>query len=557
MVETGFTGSARRTLWLFLLIVAVSLICYYPTLQNGLLQWDDIGYILENTNIRNLSFETLSWAFTTFYVNYWAPLTWISLAIDYSIWGLNPVGYHLTNNILHALNAGLYFLLLLNLFRYHIAIRGNDTGKASILTPATEHYCAFLAALLFAVHPLRVQSVAWATERKDVLAVFFGILALVAYTRYVLLSHDRQGASRQPLDFIGSKQYWLTVAFYCLSLLSKSMLVVMPVLLLILDWFPFRRYSRQLISGVLMEKVPLAFFAGIASLLTVRSQGGSLMTFEQTNFISRFLLACKSIVLYLWMTIWPFEVSPFYVHQGRSFATIGLEQLLPVLFCFVLTVLCLATVRKWPVVMLIWLAYLVTLFPVLGFTQTGPEGMAARFTYVPGMALAFLMSLCVTALVRKFGARSSVSLISIFAVCCVVLTYSAVTRRDITHWKNDLSLWNRVIELQPLVSGRAYFERGYAYFLAGTYDKALEDTDVALRIAISKNYNRLYEIQLQRARILSQMGRFNEAVVAYTEAINADGSQARSMYLFERATLYEKMGRPDLARNDFKQAGMR
>lgn len=557
MHDTKITGSARRTSWAFGLIVTVTLICFYPTLQNGLLQWDDSGYILENTNIRSISLEMITWAFTTFYVNYWAPLTWISLAVDYAFWGLNPVGYHLTNNIIHALNSGLFFLLSLTLLRCHTETKKEHRDTTSILTTARGFYCALLAAFLFAVHPLRVQSVAWATERKDVLCVFFGILALNLYFQYAFRLIKNDDTAGRPSGFLSSKYYWLMVVFYCLSLLSKSMLVVLPAVLLVFDWFPLRRYSRKTVSGILVEKIPLVLMAGIASLLTIRSQGESVMSFAQTDLLSRFFIACKSIMLYLWMTIWPLDISPFYVHPGKSFSTIGVEHILPVVSCIMITVLCLATLRKWPVIITVWLVYLLTLFPVLGFTQSGPEGMAARFTYVPGMALAFILSLGITVLIAKYRVSQPFQLISLCVVLCVLLMYCTITRADIAFWKNDISLWTRVIDIKPHSTGRAYFQRGYAYLSNGQYESALNDADEALRIALSKNYNRTQDIELLRARILRQLGNFEASIDAYSNAINLEKSPIRYMYFAERGNTYVMMGKSELADDDFRQAGMR
>lgn len=557
MPGTNSTVSPMRTVWSFVLILTVSLVCFYPTLQNGLLQWDDSGYILENAKIRSLNFETLSWAFTTFYVNYWAPLTWISLAIDYAFWGLNPVGYHLTNNVIHALNAGCFFLLLLSLLSCHNEAKRKHAAAPDFLTGVRGYYCALLAAFLFAVHPLRVQSVAWATERKDVLCVFFGILTVLFYARYALSLLRREVDAGRGHAFLTSKFYWLALTCYCLSLLSKSMLVILPAVLLVLDWFPLRRYARKTVASIVWEKIPFVLLAGLASALTVLSQGESVMSFAQTNFISRFFIACKSIMLYLWMTIWPFGISPFYVHPGKSYSSIGIEHFLPVVFCVIVTVLCLLTIRRWPVIMTTWLVYLITLFPVLGFSQSGPEGMAARFTYIPGMAIAFILSLGIIRVTSKYGANQTVTALCVAAVSVILLTYCTITRMDISYWKSDIALWNRVIDLNPHSTGRAYFQRGYAYLANGQLDRALADADEALRIAISKNYNRLYDIQLLRARILRQRGNFDEAIAAYTLAINQDTSPNRYMYLAERGDTYSKMGKASLADEDFRQAGMR
>lgn len=541
----------------FMLIVVTVLFCYYPTLNNGLLQWDDEGYILENPGIRSLNFETVRWAFTTFYVNYWAPLTWISLAIDYALWGTNPVGYHLTNNIIHALNSGLFFVLMYTLSRYYVTdIKEGYQKKPDSLMDKSVFYCSLFAALMYSLHPLRVQSVAWATERKDVLCAFFGILTLVCYVHHAIATVKNAPQARKTVLFPVSRYYALALLLFIFSLLSKSLLVVLPLAFLVIDWFPLRRHKVEAITVLILEKIPFIVLSGIAGLLTVRSQGGSVMSFAQTNFISRFFIACKSVMLYLWMSVWPFNISPFYVHPGKSFTSIGFDQIFPVVVCAIITGICLATIRKYPVVIMLWLCFLITLFPVLGLSQSGPEGMAARFTYVAGMAVAAIISLGFMTLLLKYGVSKRNLAIVLTVAVMLLSTYCFITQRDIADWKNDIALWNRVIELNPHGTGRAYYQRSYAYMIAGQFEKALNDIDEAYRIAASKNYNRMFDLDMQRARVLRQLGNYQEALASYSRAIDMDSSQDRYMYMIERGNLYMQMGKSDLANNDFKQAGM-
>lgn len=547
----------NRELWGVALVATAAFLCFWPTTNNGLLQWDDSGYILDNTNIRSIDFSTLYWAFTTFYVNYWAPLTWLSLAVDYHFWGLNPVGYHLTNNILHALNSGLFFLLILHLTVIHGRSKHAVSVSCEDKSSTTGFYHSLLAALIFALHPLRVESVAWATERKDVLCVFFGILAMICYLRYADRSAGSRKAAGSLHPFLQSGYYWLAVIFYCFSLLSKSMLVVLPLILLLFDWFPLERHKMRTYPAALAEKLPFLLPAGFASILTIKSQGESLMSFDQANLLSRFLIAVKSLYTYLRMTVWPIDISPFYVHPGKNIALVGLEYIVPIMVVFAITAVCLTVARRWPVLLTAWLFYLITVFPMLGFTQTGPQGMAARFTYVPSMASAFVMSLFFTLIFEKFRHYRPAVIMLVLAVVTVLLAYCSITRNDISYWKNDIILWTRVIELKPHSSGRAYFQRSYAYLSDGQYQKALSDGDEALRIAISKNYNRIYDIQLLRGRILARLERWDEAAVAYTDAINRDSSLTRAIYFAERGTAYSRMGRQDLADNDFKLATMK
>lgn len=557
MHDNHLNITKNRELWGFVLVAAAAFLCFWPTMYNGLLQWDDSGYILDNTNIRSLDFGTLYWAFTTFYVNYWAPLTWLSLAVDFHFWGVNPVGYHLTNNILHALNSGLFFLLILRLTAIHDRSKHAASVNCDDKSPTTGFYTSLLAALIFALHPLRVESVAWATERKDVLCVFFGIIAMICYLRHADRPADSQKAAGSRFPFLQSGYYWLTVTFYCFSLLSKSMLVVLPLILLLFDCFPLKRYKKQTWLADLAEKLTFLLPAGIASILTIKSQGESLMSFDQANLLSRSFIAGKSLYTYLRMTIWPVDISPFYVHPGKNIEIVGSEYILPVMVLFAITAACLTVVKKWPVLLTAWLFYLVTVFPMLGFTQTGPQGMAARFTYVPSMASAFVMGLFFTLIFEKFRKYRPACVVLALAVVTVLLAYSSITRRDISYWKNDIALWTRVIELKPHSSGRAYFQRSYAYLSDGQYQKALSDGDEALRIAISKNYNRVYDIQLLRGRVLAKLERWDEAAAAYTDAINRDSSPTRALYFAERGTAYSRMGRQDLADEDFRLAGSR
>ena len=540
----------------FLAVTCITFLCFFPDLFNDLLDWDDNGYILENDHIKYLSLDTVRWAFTDFYANYWAPLMWLSFALDYAIWGMNPAGYHLTNNILHALNAGMFFLLSLALIRIYLFINDDPERPPTFLNAKNAISCSILAALLFAIHPLRVESVAWAAERKDVLSLFFGLLAVLAYLKYARSTSSQTAVSERGASFIRSRYYWLTVALFCLSLLSKSMLVLLPLVLLVIDWFPLERFSRHHILPPLLEKAPLLLFAGIASIFTLRSQVPSLMSFDQTGLFSRILIALRSITAYLWLTIWPLDLSPFYIHPGRNISDIGLEHIVPILLFAAITGICALLVKRKPVFMTAWLIFLILLFPVLGISQAGPQAMAGRFTYAPSLALSLLLALGLTAAYAKMSDSRPAARSLLVGLAAMMLVNCYFTIREISYWKDDLTLWSRVIYLQPHISGRVYFQRSLAYSAKGDYHSALDDVNEALTIAIRKNYGALHEIYRHRAQILIRLGDLDGALADYTTAIASVPAQQRSLYYRERGGIYREQGDVDRANEDFSMASM-
>ncbi len=540
----------------FAAVVVLTFMCFAPSLSNDLLVWDDSGYIVNNTHIRNLSLETIGWALTTFYCNYWAPFMWLSLGVDYALWGLDPVGYHLTNVLLHALNAGLFFLLARALLKSYVAARGPDGDSDTFLREGQIEFSALLAALLFSLHPLRVESVTWAAERKDVLFLFFGLGALLQYLRYVGNGPERVGLKGGPVAFLSSPVYWLTVVLFILSLLSKSTLVTFPIVLLILDWFPLRRLSIPgAMPGVLLEKVPLLALSGIVSVVAVLSQGPSVITLEQADMASRILVAVRSIMGYLGLTLWPSGLGPFYL-RPMNVGLFDPEYALPAAGFLLVSVACLATARRRPVFLTVWLLYVTTLLPVLGLAKVGPVSVADRFTYLPALPISLLLALgVVVAFTRASHSRVAVLGLGL-ALVSVIGALSIVTVRQIAFWKDDVTLWTRAIDLAPQTVGRPYYERSYAYARGGELDRAMADIDQAIAIAESKHYNRMFELYSSRARIFVSMGDLNRALSDYDRVIGEKPYPERAGYFMERGMVYRMQGKNQLAEEDFRAARM-
>jgi tetratricopeptide (TPR) repeat protein len=509
-------NDVTKTKILFFLVVAITFICFIPTLFNDLLlTWDDGYGIVKNEQIRQLSIETFRWAFTTFYFEDWLPFVWISLAVDYALWGLNPAGYHLTNSIIHALNAGLFFLASLALLKRYIS----RNAKSSVLGGDRVYYCSLLAALLFAIHPLRVESVAWAFERKDVLSLFFGLLALLAYIRYTSSIEVSGAPSARAFSFLVSPVYWVAITFYCFSLLSKAMLVSLPLVLLVLDWFPLNRINRMNRGRVFLEKALFLLFSGITSAILLAAHPLSKMPFSESDMLSRILIASKSIMGYLLLMVWPINLSHFHLHPG-NIQNIGFEYLFPVLLFIAITVCCVLLIKRWPVFMAVWLIYVITLVPVLGFTQVSSTAMADRYTYVPGLAISLLAALAITALAGRFSASHIVNKAVILGTLVVLSAGCYLTVRQISYWKNDVTLWSRAIELQPHFSGRMYFERATAFEGRGEFDKALPDMNEAIAIAEKRRRPNMEELYYKRAHILMQLGETDRATADYNYALS-------------------------------------
>ncbi|HET8538437.1 MAG TPA: hypothetical protein VFL83_01065 [Anaeromyxobacter sp.] len=382
-----------------------------------------------------------------YYANLWAPLTWLSLALDRAIWGLDPVGFHLTNVVLHALDAGLFFLVALRLLGALAAARAGADAEGAERRALRG---ALVAALLFAVHPLRVESVAWAAERKDVLALFFGLAAMLAYLRHVESERVRATPPEVPPSALGtSRSFWAAVALFCPSLLAKPMLVTLPAVLLLLDWAPLGRIRAAGLRRIVAEKVPFLLASGAALAVAADSVRTNALSLAQAGVLSRGLVALESTAAYLWLTVWPLRISPFYVHPV-NLARPGPEHVASAALLASITIGCaLAARRGRPALLPAWLVYLVGLAPVLGFHQVGPQAMAARFTYFPSLPIALVLGAVVAR--AALGARRRwAALLLATGAAAWIATLAAVTVRDLSFWRDDVTLWTRVIDGQGL-----------------------------------------------------------------------------------------------------------
>jgi protein O-mannosyl-transferase len=423
-----FQSPGTRTLLLCLLLTAVALAVYNPVTRNGFVTFDDNGYITNNPYVtRGLTWSTVTWAFTSYYESNWHPLTWLSHALDYQIFGLKPAGHHYLSVLLHAANAVLLFLIL-----------QSATGF---------RWRSLMVAALFALHPVNVESVAWAAERKTVLSTTFFLLALYGYGWY----------ARRP----GLLRYGAVACCFALALLSKPQVIAFPFLLLLWDYWPLGRMDappgssagaqggklstwrsgRLVRSGwLLWEKVPLLLLSAASAVLTMMAQksGGAIQTLSDNSLLYRLENAVISYVRYVGKAVWPSKLVPLYLHPALYPAwQVGAA----LLFLLLVTAWVLrASDQRYLAVGWFW--FLGSLVPMIGLVKVGSQAMADRYAYISFLGL----FLALTWLVADWAQahRLSAVWVAVPAVSCALIL-GCITYRQIGYWHDTESLWLHTI----------------------------------------------------------------------------------------------------------------
>ena len=431
-----------------LFIFCLTVLVYYPTLKNDFV-WDDIQYVIENKRIRSLDADALSVMFTTFHVGNWHPLTWISHAIDYSLWGLDPAGHHLTNTILHGLNALLVFLLVVKLVVQAQRVTESASFSNSSWNPMLHPVLtAGVTALIFSLHPLRVESVAWVSERKDLLCGFFFLVTLLCYLYYASLPASR------------NRRLWFVscLVFFALSLTSKPMAVTLPVILVLLDIYPLKRF--HLSSGstrvLLLEKIPFFALSIATSIIVILAQnyGRSIRTLTQIPADVRLLNALRTPLFYLQKMVLPYKLVPYYpfpVHVTWD----DIQYLVSAALIVFITCFALWMIQKRNYLFFsAWAYYLITLLPVLGIVQVGGQSAADRYTYLPSLSIFLLVGTGVSWIVHRDSvAKKKVVLGGLVVGGVLFFTMlSQLTIKQITIWKDSERLWSRVVHSVSLSS---------------------------------------------------------------------------------------------------------
>jgi len=532
-----------------LFVALLVFLVYCPVLQNGFVGWDDDIYVYQNPILRNLSLPNLLGTFTRIHPSgNWHPLTELSHAVDWAIWGMNAAGHHLTSMVLHGLNAGLVVALAYALDR----TRGANRHARMIVA-------AIAAGLLWGLHPLRVESAAWVSERKDLLCASFYLAGLLCYLRYAGAARRIIGDTANASGKRFGKRYYLgALTCFLLALMSKPMAVSLPFVLLILDAYPLGRLGRMRVGRLLVEKLPFLALASASAMVTLQAQraGGAFRALHGVPLGTRLLVAARATISYLGKTLWPSELLPLYSYpQNVSWASWRFGVPLLVLASLVAACVWLARRKRAPLATL--LCYLLALLPVIGIVQIGPQAMADRYTYLPAIALSILAGAGFGKLWEKAAALPSrwqrAPLVLAMAFAPGVL--ASLSMRQMGVWQDSETLWTQVIRHEPW-NTEAYNNRASFYFEQRSFASALADYSAALsfapQVAPAHAAKRRSAYFNDRAITYVRLGKMSEAISDASEAIRLRPHQAD--YYQNRSNMYRRLGMTLAATADWKQA---
>jgi tetratricopeptide (TPR) repeat protein len=429
-------------------LVLVILIAFMPALDAGFVDWDDDDLLIHNIRYRTLSDGGLAWMLSTSFAGHFQPLTWLSYWLDWQVWNRESFGFHLTSVILHAGTALAFYFLARRLLTVGTKERRRSTGATG---------AALFAALLFAVHPLRVESVAWLAERRDVLSGLFYVLAVLVYIRY---TESADEFPAKPSRFSRFAWYAGVVLCMVLSLLAKATAVTLPLVLLILDVFPLHRAGESRTKNLtsvqlkrcVIEKIPLLLIAVVAGWRAVVAQeaGGALFSSAEHDFPSRLAQASYGVVFYLWKSLIPTDLGPLYEIPSDEIL-FGPMLWLSLSGIGVIAVVAWKLRRRFPAVPVAFLAYLITVFPLLGLAQSGPQLVADRYSYLSCLSLALLGGTLLFRVLRHRWWGAAPNCRALLGLACVLiaalLTKATFAQSDV--WLSPLRLWTHGVKISP------------------------------------------------------------------------------------------------------------
>jgi hypothetical protein len=450
-------------------IALVTLLAFAPTLDNGFTNWDDNKNITDNLHYRGLEWTQLRWMLTATLFGHWMPVTWLTLGLDYVVWKMNPLGYHLTSLLLHAACAALFYLVALRLLRL----------AAPLGDPYELRLGATASTLFFALQPLRVQSVAWISERRDLTAGLFFLLAVSAY----LTAHEGPGGRRR-------RWFWASMGFAALALASQATVMALPLVLIMLDVYPLHRLGRDRGDWlstrawpVWKEKIPFVMLGIATAAIAFHFQraSGLLTSLDRFPLLARVAMTFYSLWFHLWKTFLPLHLSPVYEAPARVNA-LEWPFLVSAIMVLAITAACWLLRRRWPVLLGTWLFYAVMLAPVSGLVHTGNMLGADHYTYVPCMGFALLFGLLALATMRAQHSRSLRPqmvrvMLGVMGLWIVVLGW--MSWKQVQIWHDSETLWTWAIEVNPDCEicydnlGVTLSERGDLARGAGHLDRSL------------------------------------------------------------------------------------
>jgi len=536
-----------RTAGLSVLIIAIVAALYSPVTNYPFVNYDDGTYVKDNPHLRyGLTWNTVKWAFVSFENSNWHPLTWISHALDVELFGLSPSGHHLTNLVLHALNSVILFLLAF----YSTRRRG----------------ASLVLALLFAVHPVNVESVVWIAERKNVLSTLLFFLTLGAYGWYTQRPHWMRYSA-------------MAILFSC-GLMAKPMLVTLPFVLLLLDYWPLERMRGKTdVLKLTVEKLPLLALSIASSIVTFRAQasGKAMSSAPHFPLAVRLENAIMAYGLYLSKAVWPSRLAVFYPHPGRSVNLWGVAASGLVLAA--ITGLCFVF-RDHKYLVTGWCWFLGTLVPVIGIVQVGDQAMADRYAYIPFVGL-FLMGTWAAS--DFFTVRGVSQRLSAAIATAVLLAFAFIAHRQIGYWSSDEELWSHTLAVTT-DNALAHAKLGWDLMTSNELEEALphlraavdlDPTDplnyINLGICLDANqqpalaidqYKRAIGVSSDPAQLATaytdlgaayyEVGNYSEAHQSYDRALQLNPSLPDTY--FNRGLLFAKEGRMEEAVADYQRS---
>ncbi len=517
-----FSSPEKRNVVLCLLLVVATLALYNPVNRHPFINYDDDRYVTENLHVHNgLNWDTLAWALTATEQGNWHPLTWLSHTLDFQLFHQNPTGHHFTSLLIHAANAVLLFVFLIY-----------ATGRVGP---------SWFVAALFALHPINVESVAWVAERKNVLSTFFFFAALIAYCWY----------ARKP-DW---RRYLVFTGLFVLGLMSKPMVITLPFVLLLLDYWPLGRMqgstlgvkpvAQSPLSRLIVEKLPLLVLSAASAVITTHVQqvGGAMRSIAQFSLGVRLENSVVAYATYLWKMIWPSHLAPLYPHPGDSLAAwqIGISA-----FALLAVTGVVLKFRSKRYLLTGWLWFLGTLVPVIGLVQVGDQAMADRYAYIPLVGIFVMLAWGAADLADSRGIGFSARMVP---AACVLLALSFATTRQLGYWSSSYDLWTHALA----VTDRNFIAQdnlGGALLLLGKPDEAYSHFQAAAEInpvdPMSRSNLGVY---------LQEHGRLPEAMEQYNRTISltSDAGLLAATYA-NLGAAYRKLGEDEKARDSYDQA---
>jgi tetratricopeptide (TPR) repeat protein len=499
--------SSRSHLFLiYAALVFVTAAAFEPVRKNDFIRlYDDGKYVTDNQAIKGgLNLESIRWAVSTPHYFMWHPLTSLSYVLEYQLFGLNPFWYHLTNLLLHTASVILLFWVLKRM-----------TGA---LWPS-----AFVAAV-FAFHPLQVESVAWIAERKSVLSGFFWLLTIAAYVRYVQLTS------------VG--RYIIVLIVFCLSAMTKPTVVTLPFALLLLDYWPLRRFgwlykrsekdfyeqiavAQSSVHRLIIEKIPLFIISILLSVITYLSQqsGNVINSEERFPLDIRIANAFVSYIRYIGKLIYPTGLAVFYPHPGRNLP--NWQPAISFLLLVIISILVVWQIRRRPYLAVGWFWYLGILVPVIGLVQAGGQAMADRYTYIPLIGIYMMIAWIGGEVLERWRSLRIYAALLAGLIFCALLV---ATRTQVGYWQNDETLFSHAVKVTKN-NHLAHYNLAKSFESKGQYDKAIENYKQVVQITPSdyETYNNM------GAAFLTQ-GQFDQAVVSYSQSLKIKPDYAIAIY---------------------------